>query len=270
MSGALTSTARTVTGAVGSRLTYANVASTLALVAALGTGTAYAADTIRSEDIVNGQVKTVDLGANAVTSGKIKNNGVTGADVKDGSLGGTDVKDGSIGSAEVTDESLTDADLGGSSVGRSEIATDGVGASEVADGAIDGGEVFDNSLSAADLATGSVGSSEIADSSIGSADVATNSLTTADIAGTDVNGSFITLNANAIPIGRCRSFNVPIGGAQPGEAVIWSLKQSLPDGLYIYGQNVPAVNQVRMVACNGSGAAWPQLTNIPIRVVTIG
>jgi len=65
------------------RLTYANVMSTLAVVIALGTGTAYAANTVFSEDIVNGQVKTVDLGKDAVTSGKVGNEGLTGADVKD-------------------------------------------------------------------------------------------------------------------------------------------------------------------------------------------
>jgi hypothetical protein len=52
---------------------YANVTSTMALIVALG-GTAYAANTIRSSDIVNGQVKRVDIANNAVTSGKVANN----------------------------------------------------------------------------------------------------------------------------------------------------------------------------------------------------
>ena len=43
------------------RLTYANLVSTVALVAALGTGTAYAANTVFSTDIVNGEVKAVDI-----------------------------------------------------------------------------------------------------------------------------------------------------------------------------------------------------------------
>ena len=226
--------------AVTDRLTYANVASTVALVAALGTGTAYAANTVRSEDIVNGQVKTVDLHQAAVN----------GAKIKDGQVGTADVADGSIGQAD--------------------IATDGVGASEVTDNSIDSGEIVDGGLFAADLATGSVGSSEVADSSLGSADIANNSLTTADIAGTDVNGSFITLNAGVIPAQRCRTFSVAIGGAQVGEAVLFSTKVSLPDGIFVYGQNVSAVNQVKMIACNGSTVASPQLTNIPVRVLTFG
>ena len=41
--------------------TFANVCSFLALTIALGTGTAYAANTVRSRDIVNGQVKAPDI-----------------------------------------------------------------------------------------------------------------------------------------------------------------------------------------------------------------
>ena len=40
------------------RLSYANVVSTLCLILVVGGGAAYAADTIGSEDIINGQVKS--------------------------------------------------------------------------------------------------------------------------------------------------------------------------------------------------------------------
>ncbi|MFN8161727.1 MAG: hypothetical protein U0R52_11875 [Solirubrobacterales bacterium] len=57
------------------RLSYANVVATLALFLALG-GAAYAAfklppDSVRSRNIVKGQVKTSDLGKGAVTRAKI-------------------------------------------------------------------------------------------------------------------------------------------------------------------------------------------------------
>ena len=52
---------------------YASVTSTMALVVALGGTGAYAANTIRSSDIVNGQVKRADIADNAVTSGKVSN-----------------------------------------------------------------------------------------------------------------------------------------------------------------------------------------------------
>jgi hypothetical protein len=65
------------------------VVAVVALVVALG-GTAIAANTIRSGDIVNGQVKTADLADGAVDSAK----------VKDRSLDGKDLHIRSIGTAE--------------------------------------------------------------------------------------------------------------------------------------------------------------------------
>lgn len=72
-------------------LTFANVCSFLALTIALGTGTAYAANTVFSTDIVNGEVKTVDIAKGAVTVGKIADNAVTGAKVAGGSLTTSDL-----------------------------------------------------------------------------------------------------------------------------------------------------------------------------------
>jgi hypothetical protein len=56
-----------------SHMTYANVMATIAVFVALATGGAYAANTIRSTDIVDGEVKTPDLAAGAVTSPKVAN-----------------------------------------------------------------------------------------------------------------------------------------------------------------------------------------------------
>jgi hypothetical protein len=64
---------------------YANVTATLALVVAFS-GTAYAANAIRSRDIVNGQVKRADLAANAVTSAKVRNGSLLPRDFKKNSL----------------------------------------------------------------------------------------------------------------------------------------------------------------------------------------
>ena len=64
---------------------YANVTATMALVVALG-GSAYAANTVRSSDIKNGQVKGVDLANNAVTSGKVRNGTLLSKDFKRGQI----------------------------------------------------------------------------------------------------------------------------------------------------------------------------------------
>ncbi len=43
------------------RLTYANVMSTIAVFGVLAGGTAYAANTIRSGDIIDGEITTTDV-----------------------------------------------------------------------------------------------------------------------------------------------------------------------------------------------------------------
>jgi len=68
------------------RLTYANVASSLALFLAVSGGTAIAAATIGTKDIKN----------RAVTSSKIANGAVTGAKVRNGSLTAADFREGSL------------------------------------------------------------------------------------------------------------------------------------------------------------------------------
>ena len=66
---------------IWSSLSYANVVSTIALVAALGTGSAYAANTVFSTDIVDGEVKNADIGGNQVTTTKIKAGNVANSDL---------------------------------------------------------------------------------------------------------------------------------------------------------------------------------------------
>src|SRR5690349_6573113 len=99
------------------RITYANVASTLALVAALGTGGAYAANTIGSADIVdesivsqdikNGQVTWDDLAGNAVSSSRIKDESIKGADILDATIGADDLAAGSVTGDKIAPYSIT-------------------------------------------------------------------------------------------------------------------------------------------------------------------
>lgn len=63
----------------------ANATALLALVVAMGS-TAYAANTVRSQDIVNGQVKTKDLAKNAVKSAQVKDGSLTAADLAAGAV----------------------------------------------------------------------------------------------------------------------------------------------------------------------------------------
>ena len=74
-----------------------DVMAAIACIAALGTGTAYAANTIGSADIIdesilsadikNAEVNGTDLASNAVTGYKVLDNALTGADINESALG---------------------------------------------------------------------------------------------------------------------------------------------------------------------------------------
>ena len=65
---------------------YANITSTLALAVALGGTGAYAANSISSRDIRNGQVKNADLASGAVTSTRVRDGSLRERDFKPGEL----------------------------------------------------------------------------------------------------------------------------------------------------------------------------------------
>jgi hypothetical protein len=93
-----------------------NVVAYLALFVALGGTSAYAADTVFSTDIVDGEVKTADLASPAVTNSKLAANAVTTGKVAADTLGAVDLAPGSVGSSEVADESLGGADVAPNSI----------------------------------------------------------------------------------------------------------------------------------------------------------
>jgi hypothetical protein len=99
-----------------SSLSYANVASSLALFLAVSGGTAIAAATIG----------TADIQQSAVTNGKIARNAVTASKINNGAISGTDLKD----------ESVTGADLRNGTVEGQDIADGAIGASKLAPGTI--------------------------------------------------------------------------------------------------------------------------------------
>jgi len=120
------------------------VIACIALFAAL-TGSAIAAgvgkNTVRSPQIVDGTIRTVDLRDNAVAAGKIApdavdtteiaENGVDSSDVAPETLTSGDLGAASVTSSEVADQSLTANDLGPDSVGSSELQAGAVRASEL-------------------------------------------------------------------------------------------------------------------------------------------
>ena len=93
-------------------LSYANVMATLAFLIAVAGGTAYAANTIGSSDIINGQVNSPDIGNNQVQSVDVRDDtlaggGLTGADIADQSGVDTCVLTNRLGQLCVRAENCT-------------------------------------------------------------------------------------------------------------------------------------------------------------------
>lgn len=84
------------------RLTYANIASTIALFLVLGGGAAaYAANKVRSGDIAPGAVRTSDIFKRAVTSGKLAVGAVRSNQITDGAVGSTQISAGAVGAQQI-------------------------------------------------------------------------------------------------------------------------------------------------------------------------
>jgi hypothetical protein len=128
------------------RPSHPTVVSYLALFLALGGTGAYAANTVFSTDIVDGEVKTADLQPGGVTSYRIANgtvgandlapDAVTSPDVENFTLTGVDIASASIPALKLIPNSLGQSQLNTNAVGPDELAADAVRSSEIANGAV--------------------------------------------------------------------------------------------------------------------------------------
>jgi hypothetical protein len=95
-----------------SRMTYANVVSTIALGLAIGGGTAYAATRIGTSDIRYHAVTGSKIASNAVTTSKVKTNALSGSDIRDNSIHSGDIHNGSLQAADFAGGQLPKGDKG--------------------------------------------------------------------------------------------------------------------------------------------------------------
>jgi hypothetical protein len=104
---------------IRSHLTYANVMASIAVFLVLTGGTALAlngSNTVFSDDIVNREVKTADLGFKSVTANRLAPISVRSGRVVDDSLTGADVSN--LTGADIANDSLTGLDVAESSLGQ--------------------------------------------------------------------------------------------------------------------------------------------------------
>ena len=122
----------------------ATIIACLALFLAL-TGSAFAVgvakNSVRSAQIVDGTVRTVDLRDGAVKAGKVAPD----------AIGNEQLAENSVSSQEVLDESLTNADLGPASVSTSEVANDSLNSIDIGPSAVGSSELQDGSVRANEL-----------------------------------------------------------------------------------------------------------------------
>ena len=100
-----------------------DVMAALALFLVLAGGVAYAANTVFSSDIVDGEVKEADIatsavreaeiGQGAVATAELKNDAVTSAKVLNETLVGGDVKDNALKGADIDESTLSSIGGGG-------------------------------------------------------------------------------------------------------------------------------------------------------------
>ena len=154
-------------------------------------GTAYAthpggANTISSDDIINGEVTSSDLGAaattvnklapDAVTRPKIADDAVTAAEVADAAIRAPELATNAVTSLEVRNGELTTDDLGPGSVASDEIANQTVTGTDLAgtgfgDDGFDGDEeIIDGTIGGFDIGNDEIGANHIVDGSLSAGD----------------------------------------------------------------------------------------------------
>jgi hypothetical protein len=154
---------------------------------------------------------------------------VRSAQIVDATIRTVDLRDEAVKSVKVANGTLTADDLGIDSVGSEEIAKDAVKSDEIAENAVASPEVAPDSLTAGDLAANSVGSSEVVDQSLTQADLGINSVGETEVAPNAISADELaTVNVRQAnePINNGANGNISVdcaageqvlsGGGQPG------------------------------------------------------
>lgn len=165
-------------------------------------GTAFAAsvakNSVRSAQIVDSTVRTVDLRDSAVNSAKVADESLTATDLGPDSVGTSEIAPNAVSSPEVAPDSLTADDLGPNSVASSEVA--------------------DQSLTANDLGPESVGANEIATDAVGSIEISPSAVHASELAAITTVSNTVTIEGgkNASVDTTCPAGSVLISGGGRG------------------------------------------------------
>jgi hypothetical protein len=124
------------------KLSYANVAATLALVIAVSGGTALA---------VGGKIGTKRLKNNAVKTKKIANGAVTNPKLADGAVSSTKLAAGAVTAADLAAGSITAVAIAVGAVGTEELADDAVTSDKIIEEGVDSSDIEDDAVNTVDI-----------------------------------------------------------------------------------------------------------------------
>jgi len=158
--------------------------------------------TIKSSDIKDGAIKTVDIGADAITNAKIADDSIDSEHYVDGSIDTQHIAADQITSALIADDqinsehyvdgSIDTQHIGDSQVTAAKLANDSVGPSEIQSNAVITAKIADSNVTTAKIADANVTTAKIADLNVTTAKIANLNVTTAKIA----NGAVDTAQLN--------------------------------------------------------------------------
>lgn len=144
---------------IRTRLTYANVMSTIAVFLVVGGASAFAAG-----QLAKNSVGTKQLKKNAVTTAKIKKEAVNGAKIKNGSVSSGKLAAGAVSSDKIADGAIANGKLANDAVNTAKIADNAVSTAKVADNAINSAKIADNAVNTGEIANSAVTAAKLAPS----------------------------------------------------------------------------------------------------------
>ncbi len=72
----------------------------------------------------------------------------------------------------------------------------------------------------------------------------------------------VSVAAGAVANGRCENVDIAVGGVEEGDAVVFSVRGSVLEGVFFYGMQVTAAGTVRSALCNFSGGAMSAISDL--------
>jgi hypothetical protein len=190
-----------------------HVIAYVALFFALTGGTAFAltgSNTVFSDDITNGEVKTADIGGGEVRSPDILDSGVKATDIADGHVRSPEIADNAVGSSEIAPAAVDTSKIADNAVASSKIQANAVDSSKIADNAVGSSKIADLAVTTGKLGGASVTAPKLANTQDGlttvnlAANSTTNVTATCPAGGQALSGGYFTPASGVVQVTRTR------------------------------------------------------------------